>query len=146
MPQFWSQAQLDTATLVKIRNLFPSDDTWTEGYVDKYYVLPLVLERFQHDAVERKMIFFDNLLDLDRKLNPASVCTSKFRLIDTPPAQPTALSRFKLKSKETAIKKWLEVSLLLMLSDVLSGMYFVGFDLVGFLSLVLSVSSWRDIV
>ena len=103
--------ELASATFVKIRNLSNSND-WDEAYLDKYYVQPLVLEWFQHDAIEQKMIFFDHLLDLDSELEQASVCTSKFKLIDTRPAQPTAPSSFDVKSKEGAVENWLEVVLL----------------------------------
>ena len=94
---------------VKIRNLLSSDAEWTEGYINKDYVQQLALERFQHDAIEQKMLFFDQLLDFPDDVDPAFVCTPKFQLIDLPPALPAADSGPGITSIEDTTKHWLQV-------------------------------------
>ena len=70
---------------------------------------PLVWEHFDRGTIERKILFFDHLLELKDKLDPASICESEFKLIEIPPAEPAGISGSMTESIEDAMEDWLQV-------------------------------------
>ena len=66
-------------------------------------------EHFDRGTIERKILFFDHLLELKDKLDPASICESEFKLIEIPPAEPAGISGSMTESIEDAMEDWLQV-------------------------------------